>query len=619
MATCMSPVAICVYYISLYQSLNFLSIKHFYIMNILKLSLATLALSGGVNLTLAQEMLQVTSVSPTPGVVAEVGAPLLNFTAVPKPNPECKQPARLLLNGDVISSISTGETNRLEQFTEGQSDNSIRLNFSTKKYTAPGLYTVEVPEGFLTFNEATDINAAYEFSYTILDASNVVFEPQAGYFTTLPSLITLTIPGVKEIINNKQAFDKELNRGGMNYFTCTDILKGSDKNTKIEGNTITWDWSSSNFNFMTPGQYEMVVTAGALTLVYEDGSTSLNPEYRVTYLKNLIPFPEVNILANSIDNQVYEVGDIEMTLPEGITFGQFMRSPSLFQVDSKGQQGERVFSWSIPTQSIRGSRTVKMTASVSEPFTTPGNYMIKIGKSSFSATGPFYDPDYFGTPAEPDEDDPNYKDPYEGHEPGDIIEAWNNVDYIYRLSIVPSPAEPVTAGVPIVSELSEFAIYFPYAHTLEFPFTSAAEEPGVYDKFWRKQKNYEVSFEIVKAEADPYSTQTDVDLNSGCVAICHITPALTSAKAEEFDVYVPRGTFICDIDDSRQLIQHVVIDPTLTGITAPEVAGESESMPETVTVVTMGGVTLLKDAPVSSLFDLPAGLYIINGQATMLK
>ncbi len=563
------------------------------------LTLAAVALCG--SMAIAQETVEVTSVTPAAGNVEFVASAMLLFPEAPTLNQECTEPAQLLHNSSAISQLYTYNTAFLQFYGEGQPDNSVMMKFLNRPMKENGEYEVVVPEGFFTFADGTKVNAAYTVKYTVGAAGEGIYSPAGGYYDAVPNIITLTIPGVVEIIDNHQPTHAVDNTGNMALFTPGDETIRIGDDVVIEGNTLTWKFAEEPFTY--GGTYRMYVFAGALTLVMEDGRQILNPEYIVEYHKLVIPFPELDILEGTTDNEVYEIGDITFSYPEGTTFGIFLRNPSLYKVNEKGTRGDKVLSWNIDSPAnISGKNSAKMFNPFDAPCTEPGDYFIVIGKSSFSVKGLFEDESLLGN-----------EDLVPG--PDGKLTLWNGIEYVYRLRIVPSPAEVTGKEGLAASEISSFPIYFPNAKSIKLADTPVEEAMSIRDRFWREQKGYELTLEIVNGgeSAEGPAMLTDVPV---CMAVCKINPPLTATKATEYDIHIPAGYFLCDNVESRQLIQHVTIDPKLTGILTPDV---EEGEPATVTVVTPAGVTILKDAPATELFNIPAGLYIINGRATMLR
>lgn len=568
------------------------------------MTLSALALCCGLNVVSAQETISPKSVTPKAGVVSEVGTVELNFAEVPAPNTDCGELAVMKKGDEVISSISTEEANRLQQGAEGQADTAILFVFSKTKITDSGTYTVIVPEGFLKFGDASTVNAEYSVEYTVSSDATYIVEPTPGYFTEgAPTDVKVTFPGVKEIIDNHQQYDVNTGAGGVRFHTVTEMLT----DFVIEGNTLSFH--VSDVPLTSPGEYLLVMWQGALTFVYEDGSRKDNAYIEASYIKPVIPFPSLDFVRENSD--VYEIGTFTMSLEgEGAEFTRFMRPPSLYSVTESGKKNVRLASWNPSGYGAAGKNSYELVPQGGDSFKTPGNYLFIIGKSSFEAKGPYYDPDYYGElDSSSGGDDLSGMDPFEGKKKGDIIKAWNSCEYIYRIRITKSPASPESDLPATVKGVSMFNLYFPKATKLELnPECTVA--PSIRDQYWREQKGHTVNVEIVKGENEPGIEP--LEKGAGCSAIVTVSPEFT--KKGEYDITFPKDMFICEGDiKSPDVNIHVTIDPTISGVAGPEAEEDA------VNVYTPAGVQVISNGRMSDLMDLPAGLYIINGRATILR
>lgn len=568
------------------------------------MTLSALALCCGLNVVSAQETISPKSVTPKAGVVSEVGAVELNFAEVPSPNADCGELAVLKKGDEVISAISSGDANKLVQGTEGQADTAIMFAFSLTKITESGTYSVTVPEGFLKFGDGSTVSAEYSVEYTIPVTGAYIVEPTPGYFTEgAPTDVKVTFPGVKEIIDNHQEYEVGTGAGGVRFHTVTEMLR----DFVIEGNTLSFH--VSDVPLTSPGEYLLVIWQGALTFVYEDGSRRDNSYIEASYVKPVIPFPSLDFVRENGD--VYEIGTFTMSLEgEGAEFTRFMRPPSLYSVTESGKKNVRLGSWNPTGYSEAGKNAFVLEPQSGDSFKTEGNYLFIIGKSSFEAKGPYYDPDYFGElDSASGGDDLSGLDPFEGKKKGDIIKAWNSCEYIYRIKITKSPASPESDLPAIVKSVSTFNIFFPKATKLELN-PECAVKPTVRDQYWREQKGFTVDVQIVGSSGEPGIEP--LEDGAVCSAVVTVSPEFT--KKGEYDIAFPKEMFICDGDiKSPDANIHVTIDPTISGVAGPEAEEEA------VNVYTPAGVQVISNGRMSDLMDLPAGLYIINGRATILR
>lgn len=157
---------------------------------------------------------------------------------------------------------------------------------------------------------------------------------------------------MEKIIDNHVTPDPE-NNGSLRFDSPLDQLLLTDESPqlKIEGNVMTLKMYDTPPT--TPGEYRFTIYAGSLTLVYPDGSKKKCGLVTANYILPLIPRPAIT----PAEGNVYELGDIVLTLEEGCTYGQFMRPPSLFTYPAEN----RVGSWTIADRYPRGQREIHLT------------------------------------------------------------------------------------------------------------------------------------------------------------------------------------------------------------------------------------------------------------------
>lgn len=170
--------------------------------------------------------------------------------------------------------------------------------------------------------------------------------------------------------------------------------------------------------------------------------------------------------------------------------------------------------------------------------------------------------------------------------------TWNVVkvkEYTYK--VTPSPAEAV-------GSLAEFTVEFPEAET------------GVLYK-----KNF------ISLASDDYftyssTTPSSVEAVEGAEhATFKITFDNPPTVAGNYTLYVNAEAFTLDGSQVSPAIEvNYKFDPSLSGID-----GIGDGNNGTVTVVTIDGRVVLKDASASRLSELEKGIYIVNGKKTIIK
>lgn len=550
----------------------------------------------------AQTAVSLSRVEPAAGIATEIGTPNLVFNAVPSPNTACPEPATMTCGDKLIGEIYAYESSRLKQFTEGQSDQSIQLVFVAKKITAPGIYHVHVPANFLVFKSTGAYNEVIDFEYIIREPVKVQIDPAPGYVKALSNIITITFEGYTKVIDNLVKPD-DYNMGSIRIGTPQEnlLFAEGDGKTTIEGNKLILKIGDAPYT--GAGTITLLIYSGSLTLVNElTGEQTKVGDLRFEWVHPLIPVPVIS----PAEGEVYEIGNISLTLEDG-TFGQFMRLPSLYK-NENGTIGTKVAYWGKEKQIVRGDKTVELVLGQT-PVTAPGEYIIKIGRSSFSGVGPYNDTTYL-TPEDPDdtEGDVNEGDfndfptplaftPMYADAADDIIEAWNNCDYLYYYTIVASPGEGETRlekSQP-TNSISKLTIYFPGAkEELYNNLENITEKIELRNRLWKVVSGYEFSVEVDDA-ADP--------------KCAHITVTPAVDKKGTYTIVVPEGAFVCDDVDSRALMQEFKVDPTLTGVTVVD----ADALGENPDVYSIDGRLVVKAATPEQIEALPAGLYIASG------
>ncbi len=548
---------------------------------------------------------------PAQGVLAEFGTPNLVFGTIPTPNKACTEPAILTYNGETISEIYTYQTAKLQQYTEGQVDESVRIVFVTKKLTDPGVYKVHVPAKYFVFNKLEDspqYSKELELEYIIPEPTKIISVPAAGFVKSVPAEITVEFPGYVSIIDNKipPNDDKENSIAFDSYYDVTTYQDG-DGNMTIDGNKITFKIGSKPIT--GAGTYALIFYNGSITLVDAQGNKTDILYTRIAWTIALIPAPVIS----PAEGDVYEIGDISFTLTDG-TFGIFVGLPSLFK-DKNGEVGEKITYWNKEKAIVRGDKTANFVMD-DGPVTTPGKYIVRLGKSSFSGVGPYYDKEYLGDDEEEEGEDDRDPSDWNGPTPSPltfapmyvdeadkIVEAWNNCNYLYYYTIVLSPAQGETRleDTQTVASLSEMTIYFPGAkEELYDNLNNIADEIQLLNRLGKPQSGYEF-----KVTVD--------DLSEVKSATISIEPPVT--KSGLCTLKVPAGAFVCDDLDSRMLMQIFNVDPSYTGVAVVD----AYQLPSNPDVYSIDGRLVLKGASAEQLENLPKGLYIANGVKFLKK
>lgn len=534
--------------------------------SLLSVTLASLGAMTCAN-AFAADLVKVSGYEPAEGLQEQLGAVILTFAEQPSANEDCAEVATLQCDETILNVASTSSAVQTEAWDLNA--NQARITFSSKAITESGDYLMSVPEGFFTF-ENGGVSEALTVSYKIGNLGEVMINPTPGYPKEMPTEVKITFVGAVNLIDNHVTPDSE-GLGAIRWDTplATVQLNEDMDEMTIEGGTVTFKMYDTPPT--EPGEYRLTIYAGAMSVVYPDGKTATCGKVEANYVLPRIPRPAIT----PAEGNVYELGDIVLTLEEGCTYGQFMRPPSLFTDPGEA----RVESWAIMDKYPRGLNEIHLSPANGKAITTPGKYRFKIGKASFSAVGPNYSVD----------------------KPGEVAEGWNGCDYYYDFTILPSPAEGKTdlENPCTVSALSFFNVYYPGALSMEVnpEFTGSAE---LRDQYWREIKGYTVDCKIIEPE-------TDEDVYTVAV---EITPAIE--KDGYYSVYLPDGMFICNgSTSSRSVLQNFNVD------VASGVLGVEEAA--TVDVYSIEGLLVKANATEADIEALPAGLYIAGGRKIYKK
>lgn len=547
---------------------------------------------------------------PREGVVARLVSVDLNFAGNPHPNLACPNPATLTDPTGMTYSIYSTQQSKLQQYSEGMADTEILIVFASSPLSSPGLYTVHIPAEFIYFNDedgTKSYNEEINLEYEILKPAKIVCDPVPGYYNVIPTTITVTFPEVETIVDNKVVPDED-NQGSIYFSTPRDLITMTDGDgiMKIEGNKIYFH--ISDVPITGAGIFELRIYPGSLTLVYPGGKEVPVTEYWERWIHPLIPKPEIS----PAEGEVYELGDISFTLEDGSTFGMVVASPGLYK-NVNGNPTDKTSLWKKEKGIVRGDQTINYITST--PCTSPGEYIVKLGRSAFSACGPYNDTYYLGDPEEEgdDDDDDMYYAPGAGgsssirtfgpqyaNAADEIVEVWNNCDYYYYFTILPFPgtAETGLNAIHPVSTLSEMIIYFPNAREELYDNTShIADEIKIFNRYFIPLDEYSVEVVEVNETAEPK------------FARLRIEPEIS--KNDMFYVSVPEGAFVADDEDSRAFTQGFMVDPTV-GI-------DPARLEDGVDVYSIAGVRVAENVTKKEIDNLPPGLYIIGGKKLIKK
>lgn len=515
------------------------------------------------------ELIEPNSTYPAPGVVERAGTVNLFYPSVPSVNRECSAPA--VYTKDGVEKNEVFSTSGMVQMgNEGMSANQVLLCFVGSPDTLEGEYTITIPEGFFTFNGGEDLSAPLTLNYRIMPTARLSVSPATGYFTEIPTMITVTFPDAVSVVVNPLEVNED-GRGVILFDTPADQFE--PENVIVKGNKVML-MIPSNTYFTAKGNYSIELPFGAFTITLADGTELTNPYTLVHYYIPVIPYPK----ASPAPGNVTDLSEITLYWDEEdeITFDRLMITPSLYILEN-GVKGERIgiYPSVTPQLEVRGHRELTFRNTAGD-FRRLGQYRFIMSRSGFSANG------YL------DDGNPDIK-----------TVLWSGCDFIWDYNIVPAlstiestyeEAEPTFGMV----ESLDFAL--PYANDAVLNPDVKAE---VHDMFDRKLP-YDV--ELVLEEA----TRAD----NGLVLRAYIFPEIT--KDGFYTLIIPAGAVTVNgTEQSPVAFLDFNVDSSLTG--AGAVATEA-----LVDVYSIDGRLVAKAMPASALRTLPRGLYIAGGRKIKL-
>lgn len=393
----------------------------------MKKLLLAFAAAATCSMAIAAETYDFRNTEPTIGTVTLMGSLRIYYPGIPEPNPECMVPAVLSYEGNPLVEIES-TSSKVQRFIM-QADNCYTLMFTNTPYTMPGHYRVTIPEGFMLFNGGSVVSAAFDEEFFIDEPIVMTANPPAGYVTEMPRVVNITFEGVESIIDNDTKPDLDYNLGAIRFDTPGGhCIPGRT----VKGNTMTLTIGSVETgegeggeaaqaeDVMTiPGMYQLTICAGNLTFVMPDGTKRDCDDMEIDWLLPNIPYPA----ADPAPGEVASLEEFRFTLQEPQLFGMWNTAPVLYRMDEYGNYSERVATGKrVEAGVVRNMKTDALSFKLNQKVTAPGEYLLKVNKSSFSI---------------------------QTAENTLATDEWNACEYVYHYTIMEgetSGVEDVTAG-----------------------------------------------------------------------------------------------------------------------------------------------------------------------------
>lgn len=529
---------------------------------------ATLLLGAALCISMAAgaEVIEPNSVYPAPGVVEKAGTINLFYPSAPSVNRQCATPAVYTKDGKMKNEVLP-TSGMVQMGNEGMSANQVLICFVSAPDSEDGEYTITLPEGFFTFNEGADVSAAMTLKYTIMPTARCQVSPATGYFTEIPTMVTVTFPDAQSVVVNPLEKNED-GRGVILFDTPTDQLEPD--NVIVKGNKVMLMIPSTEF-FTAKGNYSIELPFGAFTVTLADGTERTNAYTLVHYYIPVVPYPK----ASPAPGNVTDLTEITLYWDEEdeVTFDRLMITPSLYTFDN-GVKGERIGIYPCTTNQleVRGHNSLTFRNTAGD-FRRLGSYRFIMSRSGFSANG------YL------DDENPDIK-----------TVLWSGCDFVWDYNIVPALStieSTYEESEPTFGEVETLEFKLPYATTAELHPEAVAE---VHDMFDRKLP-YEVLLTL---------EETGTRADNGFTLRADIFPAIT--KNGFYTLIIPAGAVTVNGTESSPVaFLDFNVDSSLTGM--GDIATEG-----TVDVYSIDGRIVAKAMPVSALSSLPKGIYIAGGK-----
>lgn len=510
-----------------------------------------------------------TSYRPKPGIIESLTSVTLIYNMPPNRNPDCTETLKLYRNDMLILEYDNKST--LVQYAMDNDDpNLVSYQFTKdikKIYKTSGVYRLEVPEGFMRFNNGVEMvySEAFSAEYIIPKKFDYAIDPLPGTYTELETF-TLTFPEVAEITANELVPDEEGN--GVIKLIVYSGEEDLEPDMVIEGNRVTFTVPKATL----AGKYDLSIPYGAFTLTDATGFSVDSQSITVSYSIPGFPLPVTTPPTGEVENLNY----VTFTLTEGLTFNKWYTNPSLYPCSEKGELDSRIAIYKrVDDDDVNGKTSIECVAcsadgsSVANLDLNPGLYVVKTQRSGYTINAP--------------EDSP-------------YNSGYVNIDGFYYYTVVPAVNTEIIAeydeGYEFTGKLEKFNIAFPKASTVE-----VAGGKGTL------------------ADADGFVMSNAISIESatsteGPAFSVNINPGVEMNGM--YLISLPAGMFICDGHKSPEYTFHY-------GVTGGQTAVESVAISDNLNIYSIDGKVVGRGMNNDSLRLLPAGIYIVNGKKVLVR
>lgn len=469
-------------------------------------------------------------------------------------------PINLLLNGKMIGSVQPADDEAVQVFD----GNIVSIDFGIEEQSE-GIYTLEIPEG------------AFTVAGNALGADKLTYYVGVGTFDPAPGDVSVAEKGWSLI--NLTPFK------GVSVYeitTSTEITPGTEETAKLTcGDNVIAEF----------GINQMTLYRGKYTMRFPE-AIDRNGEYTLS-------FPEHFFMVGDEENpSLSEAFEVKYTITDGkeepaqtyeVTpeAGNYAVFPTITLTYDDCESIEVV-------EGAKAELHVARAAAVSLTFTisAEGNVVTLTPDEDYTKyAGSPYSVYQVVVPAG------SYKLTYDGT-------AWANKEVLLEQFKIKAPEAPLPVADPADGSTVEDLNLI----TCTFPIAMAGNSFTLYSP-----KLYPVVDGVRGAQIVAYKCTPNTEKTAFTME-----PKSTIELADgDYEIVIPKSAYRFMIDGTSitntEVVLHYTVKANLVGV-AGMFAEDGN-----VTVYTMTGLCVLKNAPADELKNLSKGLYIVNGRKIVIR
>lgn len=578
------------------------------------------------------------------------------------PNAEEDLFAQLYRDGKLISQVPTSNSRQIRY--DGIYADIWSLAFWENpqgRATLPGEYTAIIPEGFFIVDGLR--SPELKMNYTIKNHDWVV-NPEPGTVDSFQK-VTFSWPLATSV-----ALDKSDPEKTPFLYNFDAIDTGTvDYDVTVSGNSITFETKEP---VNSKGRWEVGFPEGIVSLYYGDPQFStpqvIKEDVSATYIieRDAAVRPQIQM-----EKTVASLpGTIRFKLDDSVQLSVVSTAAPcyVYPVNKDGSFGDYAARYQAKKIDDQFFAIENLSGSATSLYLASGDYVIELGNKLFNTKQDINFSDrilyYFSVNAE---NVPYTVNPYNGQN----LREFTVAEFTFDSEVTIANTQPgwITDGCttftvyPNYKDDSKKSIVYKTIHPVTVPGTYTLNTPAGAIKNTNPNKyrvtpvyDLRTQFTVVGEGEQLYIPAPAIESNNhpshaADIVLTYqengqvnnaITPALyrvngeerelvynyDSAKAEgnkvtlstmadlaladgKYDLVIPEGFFFTDEAISAPAEFRLIVGTgSVEGITLEN---------ENVTVYTLDGILLMKDAPAEKLSTLPAGLYIINGRKYIIR